>query len=144
MSKKSVEDVVDDSTTSKEEVNKAKIVAKELEKKKRLLSEYELNGGHLNEKQIKSLKKSSNFKKSNSAFNIFDINDLENTKNIEYSKNVSAKENLIKVLDAQVDLLKRQSNDQFKKLSETIEYNNNLFKTKRYRNILNNEENGLQ
>lgn len=34
MSKKSVEDVVDDSTASKEEVNKAKTVAKELEKKK--------------------------------------------------------------------------------------------------------------
>ena len=34
MSKKSVEDVVDDSTTLKEEVNKAKTVAKELEKKK--------------------------------------------------------------------------------------------------------------
>ena len=122
-----------------------KKLEEELNKKKKLLSEYELNGNHLTEKQIKTLKKSSNFKKSNSAFNIFDINDIdENVKNIEYSKNLSANENLIKVLDAQVDLLKRQSNDQFKTLLKEKENNNNLYKTQRYRNLLNNDENGLQ
>ena len=125
-----------------------KKLEEELLKKKQLLSEYEMNGGHLTQNQIKTLKKNSNFTKSNSAFNIFDMNDIsdinENTKNVEYSKNVSANENLIKVLDAQVDLLKRQSNDQIKQLSKMTENKNNLYKIHIYRNMMGDNENGLE
>ena len=120
-----------------------KNLEEELLKKKKLLSEYEMNGGHLSQSKLKTLKKSANFTKSNSAFNIFDIKDIDNNSKIfEYSKNLSANENLIKVLDTHVDLLKRTSNEQFKKLSESSE-GKNLLKTQRYRNMLN-EENGLE
>ena len=127
-----------------------KQLEEELRLKKKLLSEYEMNGGHLSETQIKSFKQSANIKRNQSAFNLFDINDIndinENSNNIEYYKNVSANENLMKVLDAQVNLLKRQSNDQFKKLSKSNELNNKtmLYKTQRYRNMLiNDDDNGL-
>ena len=122
-----------------------KKLEEEILQKKKIISDYEQNGGHLSQNQLKSLQKSGNFKKANSAFNIFDINDIEeNAKNVEYSKNVSINENLIKVLDAQVDLLKRQSNDQFEKLTKDNEFKNSLYKTKRYRNMFNNDENGLE
>ena len=120
-----------------------KKLEQEILQKKKIISDYEQNGGHLSQNQLKSLQKSGKFQKSHSAFNLFDINDIEeNAKNIEYSKNLSVNENLIKVLDAQVDLLKRQSNDQFQKLTEN-EFKNSLYKTKRYRNLLNTDENGL-
>ena len=120
-----------------------KNLEEELLKKKKFLSEYEMNGGHLSQSKLKTLKKSANFTKSNSAFNIFDIKDIDNNSKIfEYSKNLSANENLIKVLDTHVDLLKRTSNEQFKKLSESSE-GKNLLKTQRYKNMLN-EENGLE
>ena len=122
-----------------------KKLEKELLKSKKLLSEYEMNGGHLSQNQINTLKKNINFKKSSSAFNLLDINDIdENAKNIEYSKNISANENLIKVLDAQVNLLKRKSNDQFKEITIINEGKNSLFKTQRYRNIIDGHENGLE
>ena len=123
-----------------------KKLEEELLKSKKILSEYEINGGHFSQNQINTLKKNVAFKKSSSAFNLFDINDIdENTKNIEFSKNISANENLIKILDAQVDLLKRKSNDQFKELVAKInEGKKSLFKTQRYRNIIDGDENGLE
>ena len=122
-----------------------KKLEKELFKSKKLLSEYEMNGGHLSQNQLNTLKKNDNFKKSSSVLNLFDINDIdENTKNIEYSKNISVNENLIKILDAQVDLLKRKGNDQFKKIAIVNEGKNGLFKTQRYRNIIDGHENGLE
>ena len=116
----------------------------ELLKSKKILSEYEMNGDHLSQNQIDTLKKNAKLKKSNSAFTLFDINDIdENTKNIEYSKNLSANENLIKVLDAQVDLLKKQSNEQFNQITKNNEFKNSLYKTKRYRNMFNTNDDGL-
>ena len=116
--------------------------------KKQLLSEYE-NGGYLSEEQINSLK-NSNLKKNYSAFNLFDINDLdfgEKTKNVEYFQNVSTNENLMKVLDAQINLLKNQSDDQIKRLSKSSEMRNkaDFLRIQRLRNKFNiDEENGLQ
>ena len=131
--------------TNPTDENKKKL-EEELLKSKKILSEYEINGGHFSQNQINTLKKNVAFKKSSSAFNLFDINDIdENTKNIEFSKNISANENLIKILDAQVDLLKRKSNDQFKELVAKInEGKKSLFKTQRYRNIIDGDENGLE
>ena len=60
-----------------------KKLEEELKKKKKLLSEYEMNGGHLTENQLKNLKNNSTFTRSNSAFNLFDIKDFDdNAKNI--------------------------------------------------------------
>jgi hypothetical protein len=80
------------------------------------------------------------------------MNDIiyDDVNNEKYIKNLSANENIIKVLDAQVDLLKKQSNDQFQKLvnNDDNENSNHLFKTQRYRKFMNiddiNNENGLE
>ena len=53
-------------------------------------------------------------------------------------------------MDAQVDLLKKQSNDQFQKLvnDDNNENSNHFFKTQRYRKFMDideiNNENGLE
>ena len=135
-----------------------KKLEEELIKKKKMLSEYEANGGQLSQEQLTSLKK-ENLKAKNSfpntlhQFNYYsssyfnDINSLNdlnlNTKNVEYFKDLSANENLLKVLDSQVDLLKRKGNEQFKKISLSDDYDH-LLKTKKYQRLLQNQENGLE
>ena len=135
-----------------------KKLEEELIKKKKMLSEYEANGGQLSQEQLNSLKK-ENLKSKNSfpntlhQFNYYsssyfnDINSLNdlnlNTKNVEYFKDLSANENLLKVLDSQVDLLKRKGNEQFKKISLSDDYDH-LLKTKKYQRLLQNQENGLE
>jgi hypothetical protein len=71
-----------------------------------------------------------------------DVNDIKE-KDIEYYQNLSANDNLLKVLDSQVDLLKQKGNEQFKKLSQSDEYNH-LSKTKKYGRLLKDRENGLE
>ena len=135
-----------------------KKLEEELIKKKKMLSEYEANGGQLSQEQLNSLKK-ENLKAKNSFPNtlhqynyysssyfndINSLNDLNlNTKNVEYFKDLSANENLLKVLDSQVDLLKRKGNEQFKKISLSDDYDH-LLKTKKYQRLLQNQENGLE
>ena len=129
-----------------------KKLEQELLNKKKILSEYEMNGGHLNKDQLESLQKSSNFRKNKSEFNLLEMNDIiyDDENNGKYSKNLSAKESILKVLDTQVDLLKRQSNDQFQKLvnDDNNENSNHLFKSQRYRKFMDieqiNNENGLE
>jgi len=129
-----------------------KKLEQELLKKKKLLSEYEMNGGHLSKDQLNSLQNSSKFAKNKSEFNLLEKNDIiyDDINNEKYFKNLSANEGIIKVLDAQVDLLKRKSNDQFQRLinDDNNENNNHLFKSQRYRKFMNvdeiNNENGLE
>ena len=111
-----------------------KQLEEELIKKKKMLSEIETNGGQLSQEQINTIKNNNrsrsffpNTLDNYSYFN--DINDI-NKKDIEYYKNASANDNLLKVLDSQVDLLKRKGDEQFKKLSQNDEYNH-LTKTKK-------------
>ena len=120
-----------------------KQLEEELIKKKKILSDYELNG-QLSQEQINTVKNSNktffpNTLDNYSYFN--DVNDITE-KDVEYFKNASANDNLLKVLDSQVDLLKRKGDLQFKKLSQSDEYNH-LTKTKKYGRILKNQENGL-
>ena len=110
-----------------------------------------MNGGHLSQEQIKSFKKNASLRKNNSAFNIYDVNDLddinERAENVEYYQNLSANENLIKVLDCQLNLLRKQSHNQFKTLSKSSDFKNKseFYKAQRYENMLNtDEEDGLQ
>ena len=125
-----------------------KQLEEELMKKKKILSDYESNGGRLSQEQMNSIKNrfsppntlSQNNFYSASYFN--DVNDI-NERDIEYYQNLSANDNLLKVLDSQVDLLKRKGDEQFKKLSQSDEYNH-LSKTKKYGRLLQNKENGLE
>ena len=125
-----------------------KQLEEELIKKKKMLSEYEANGGQLSQEQINTIKNGNSFPNTLNQFNFFsssyfnDINDI-NTKDVEYFKNLSANENLIKVLDSQVDLLKKRGNEQFKKISLSDDYDH-LLKTKKYGRILKNQEMGLE
>ena len=125
-----------------------KQLEEELIKKKKMLSEYETNGGQLSQEQINTIKNGNSFPNTLNQFNFFsssyfnDINDI-NTKDVEYFKNLSANENLIKVLDSQVDLLKKRGNEQFKKISLSDDYDH-LLKTKKYGRILKNQEMGLE
>ena len=128
-----------------------KQLEEQLRLKKQILSEYEMNGGHLSQEQIKSFKKNASLRKNNSAFNIYDVNDLEDinerAENVEYYQNLSANENLIKVLDCQLNLLRKQSHNQFKTLSKSSDFKNKseFYKAQRYENMLNtDEEDGLQ
>ena len=129
-----------------------KKLEQELLNKKKILSEYEMNGGHLSKEQLKFLQNSSDFIKNKSAFNLLETNDIiyDDLNSEKYTKNLPANESIIKVLDAQVDLLKRQSNDQFQKLinEDNNENSNHFFKTQRYRKFMNideiNNENGLE
>jgi hypothetical protein len=125
-----------------------KQLEEELMKKKKILSDYESNGGRLSQEQMNSIKNrfsppntlSQNNFYSASYFN--DVNDI-NERDIEYYQNLSANDNLLKVLDSQVDLLKRKGDEQFKKLSQSDEYNH-LSKTKKYGRLLKDRENGLE
>ena len=126
-----------------------KQLEEELIKKKQMLSEYESNGGHLSQEQIDSLKNKSSFLPNNTLnqnfYSMSYFNDVNNIKekDIEYYQNLSANDNLLKVLDSQVDLLKQKGNEQFKKLSQSDEYNH-LSKTKKYGRLLKDRENGLE
>ena len=136
----------------KKRTNPTEIYRKQLEeeliKKKQMLSEYETNGGHLSQEQIDSIKNKSSFFPSTLNQNFYsasyfnDVNDISE-KDVEYYKNLSANENLLKVLDSQVDLLKQKGNEQFKKLSQSEEFNH-LSKTKKYGKFLQDRENGLE
>ena len=117
--------------------------------KKKMLSEYEANGGYLSQEQMNTFKnQSSSFPNTLTQNNFYsatyfnDINDIKE-KDVEYYKNLSANDNLLKVLDSQVDLLKQKGDEQFKKLSQSDEYNH-LSKTKKYGRLLQNKENGLE
>ena len=128
-----------------------KQLEEELIKKKKMLSDYEANGGHLSQEQIDTIKnnnKSSFPDTLKNRFNLFsssyfnDVNDVDE-KDVEFYKNASANDNLLKVLDSQVDLLKRKGDQQFKKISQSDEFEH-LAKTKKYGRMLQNRENGLE
>ena len=124
-----------------------KQLEEELIKKKKMLSDYEANGGQLSQEQIDSIKNKSLFPNTLNRFQNFsasyfnDFNDLD-TKDDEFYQSASANDNLIKVLDSQVDLLKRKGDEQFKKISQSDEYEY-LKKTKKYGRILKNKDSGL-
>ena len=124
-----------------------KQLEEELIKKKKMLSDYEANGGQLSQEQIDSIKNKSLFPNTLNRFQNFsasyfnDFNDLD-TKDVEFYQSASANDNLIKVLDSQVDLLKRKGDEQFKKISQSDEYEY-LKKTKKYGRILKNKDSGL-
>ena len=71
-----------------------------------MLSEYETNGGHLSQEQIDSLKNKSSFLPNNTLnqnfYSMSYFNDVNNIKekDIEYYQNLSANDNLLKVLGA--------------------------------------------
>ena len=125
-----------------------KKLEEELLQKKKLLSEYQMNGGHLTDSQLKSLAKSENFRNSKknygSAFNILEVKDINDEEEAKYSHNLSANENIIKVIDAQVDLLKKKSNDQFKQLTKSNENSNSLYKTQKIRNLMDNNDSNIE
>ena len=127
-----------------------KQLEEELNKKKKMLSDYEANGGRLSQEQIdtiKNIKNRSSFPDTLNRFNNFssshfnDINNLD-SKDVEYYHNLSANDNLIKVLDSQVDLLKRKGDEQFKRISQSDQHEH-LLKTKKYGRILKNRDSGL-
>ena len=92
----------------------------ELRKKKALLEEYEKNGGTFLSKN--GLQSTLN---GNNEFILQEISDL---KNMDINEEVTVKDDLIKVLDTHVSLLKRKSQEQVDKLSKSKEYKSKMLK----------------
>ena len=120
-------------TNPTEELIKKK--EEELRKKKELLELYENTGERFIEKtytktaDINNLKNYSN--KNGQEFTLHDISDLKDyEKNNEENGEMQVKEDLIKVIDSQVSLLKRMSQDQINELSKSG--SNILKKNKKY------------
>ena len=120
-------------TNPTEELIKKK--EEELRKKKELLELYENTGERFIEKtytktaDINNLKNYSN--KNGQEFTLHDISDLKDyEKNNEENGEMQVKEDLIKVIDSQVSLLKRMSQDQINELSKSG--SNFLKKNKKY------------
>ena len=117
----------------------------ELRRKKELLELYENTGERFIRKTYTETTdlngKSENNKNRNQEFNIHEMKDVE-----DYTKEkngqegaITVKEDLIKVIDSQVSLLKRMSNDQINQLSQSGDIN---FLKKTKKNIL--MQNGLE
>ena len=117
----------------------------ELRRKKELLELYENTGERFIRKTYTETTdlngKSENNKNRNQEFNIHEMKDVEDytkEKNGEEGA-ITVKEDLIKVIDSQVSLLKRMSNDQINQLSQSGDIN---FLKKTKKNIL--MQNGLE
>ena len=104
----------------------------ELRKKKALLEEYEKNGGTFLSKN--GLQSTLN---GNNEFILQEISDL---KNMDINEEVTVKDDLIKVLDTHVSLLKRKSQEQVDKLSKSKEYKSKMLKNQRLYNNADLEE----
>jgi len=104
----------------------------ELRKKKALLEEYEKNGGTFLSKN--GLQSTLN---GNNEFILQEISDL---KNMDINEEVTVKDDLIKVLDTHVSLLKRKSQEQVDKLSKNKEYKSKMLKNQRLYNNADLEE----
>ena len=108
-------------TNPTEELIKKK--EEELRRKKALLELYENTGERFIEKNYTE---STNINDKNQKFNLYEISDVK-----DYEKNkeengegeMAVKEDLIKVIDSQVSLLKRMSQDQIDQLSKSGELN---------------------
>ena len=108
-------------TNPTEELIKKK--EEELRRKKELLELYENTGDRLLRKKYTESTTFKESQKNGQEFNIHEISDVEDyakEKNGE-EMNMTVKEDLIKVLDSQVTLLKRLSKDQIKELSKSGE-----------------------
>ena len=108
-------------TNPTEELIKKK--EEELHRKKALLELYENTGERFIEKNYTE---NTNINDKNQKFNLYEISDVK-----DYEKNkeengegeMAVKEDLIKVIDSQVSLLKRMSQDQIDQLSKSGELN---------------------
>ena len=93
----------------------------ELRKKKALLEQLEKNGGTYTSKSG-VLKSTLN---GNTEFVLQELSDL---KNMDLNEEVTVKDDLIKVLDTHVSLLKRKSQEQVDQLSKSKEYKTKMLK----------------
>ena len=115
-------------TNPTEELIKKK--EEELRKKKELLYLYENTGERFIEKTYTEKKNLNDINKP--EFNLYEMSDVKDyEKNKEENGEIAVKEDLIKVLDSQVSLLKRMSQDQVDKLSKSGELNH-LKKSKKF------------
>ena len=105
----------------------------ELRKKKALLEQLEKNGGTYTSKSG-VLKSTLN---GNTEFVLQELSDL---KNMDLNEEVTVKDDLIKVLDTHVSLLKRKSQEQVDQLSKSKEYKTKMLKNKRLYNTADLEE----
>jgi len=104
----------------------------ELRKKKALLEELEKSGGTYTSKS--GLKSALN---GNTEFILQELSDLQN---MDLNEEVTVKDDLIKVLDTHVSLLKRKSQEQVEKLSKNKKYKAKMLKNKRLYNNADLEE----
>ena len=115
-------------TNPTEELIKRK--EEELRKKKELLELYENTGERFIERTYTENKILND--KNKQKFNLYELSDVKDyEKNMEENGEITVKEDLMKVLDSQVSLLKRMSKDQIDKLSKSGELNL-LKKTKKF------------
>ena len=105
----------------------------ELRKKKALLEELEKSGGTYTSKSG-VLKSALNGKTE------FVLQELSDFQNMDLSEEVTVKDDLIKVLDTHVSLLKRKSQEQVEKLSKNKKYKTKMLKNKRLYNNADLEE----
>ena len=105
----------------------------ELRKKKTLLEELEKSGGTHTSKN--GLQKST--LNGNTEFVLQELSDL---KDLEMNGEVTVKDDLIKVLDTHVGLLKRKSQEQVEQLSKNKKYKTKFLKNKRLYNNADLEE----
>ena len=106
-------------TNPTEELIKQK--EEELRKKKELLELYENTGERF---IAKTYTKKTDLNKNGQEFTIHEMSDLKDYENKkEENGEITVKEDLIKVIDSQVNLLKRMSQDQINELSKSGDIN---------------------
>ena len=105
----------------------------ELMKKKALLEQLEKNGGTYTSK-------SGPQKSTLNGNTEFVLQELSDLKDMDLNEEVTVKDDLIKVLDTHVSLLKRKSQEQVEQLSKSKEYKTKMLKNKRLYNNADLEE----
>ena len=96
----------------------------ELRKTKALLEEYERKNANILKTNVLTKSRSN----GKNEFTLHEISDLEN---MDLNEEINVKDDLIKVLDTHVDLLKRKSKEQVEELSKNKEYKTKMLKNKK-------------
>lgn len=109
-------------TNPTEELIKKK--EEELRKKKELLELYENTGERFISKNYTTKTDLNGQSKNAQEFTLHELSDLKDYElNNNENEEMAVKEDLIKVIDSQVNLLKKRSQDQIKELSKSNDYN---------------------
>ncbi len=96
----------------------------ELMKKKAILAEYERQNANILKSNVLTKSRSN----GKNEFTLQEISDLEN---MDANEEITVKDDLIKVLDTHVSLLKRKGNEQVEELAKSDKYKLKMLKNKK-------------